>query len=184
METVSFTAMAQGTKADYDLLARYEHEYMAAYPDRLLAALDKLERCIRRVPGQPLRALAAVGHAEPTATAATRSTSWRRYCTTSVTILRPTPTGRWWRQCSSRTCAPRCAGPSSTTGCSRCTTTARHTGDDPNGRDRYRDQRILRLCAEFCELYDQNCFDPGYESLGVEVFEPMVRRVFAEPRYL
>ena len=24
METVSFTAMAEGTKADYDLLARYE----------------------------------------------------------------------------------------------------------------------------------------------------------------
>ena len=38
--------------------------------------------------------------------------------------------------------------------------------------------------AEFCERYDQNCFDPDYESLPLEFFEPMVRRVFAEPRYL
>jgi len=39
-------------------------------------------------------------------------------------------------------------------------------------------------CVEFCELYDQNCFDPAYDSLPVETFEPMVRRVFSEPRYL
>jgi hypothetical protein len=39
-------------------------------------------------------------------------------------------------------------------------------------------------CAEFCERYDQNCFDPDYESLPLDFFEPLVRRVFAEPRYL
>ena len=38
--------------------------------------------------------------------------------------------------------------------------------------------------AEFCERYDQNCLDPDYESEPLEFFEPMVRRVFAEPRHL
>ena len=56
------------------------------------------------------------------------------------------------------------------------------TGDDPDARDRYRDHPQFDACAEFCELYDQNCFDPGYESLPLERFES--RRVFAEPRYL
>ena len=57
-------------------------------------------------------------------------------------------------------------------------------GGDRNARDRYRDHPQFDDCAEFCELYDQNCFDPDYESLPLAFFEPMVRRVFAEPRYL
>jgi len=55
---------------------------------------------------------------------------------------------------------------------------------DRNARDRYSDHPHYEACREFCELYDQNCFDPEYESLPVETFEPMLRRVFAEPRYL
>jgi predicted HD phosphohydrolase len=38
-------------------------------------------------------------------------------------------------------------------------------------------------CAEFCEKYDQASFDPDYDSLPVEHFQPMVRRVFSTPRY-
>jgi hypothetical protein len=38
--------------------------------------------------------------------------------------------------------------------------------------------------VEFCELYDQNCVDPAYDSLPLEHFAAMVRAVFAEPRYL
>ena len=53
-----------------------------------------------------------------------------------------------------------------------------------HARERYRGHPWLDACAEFCERYDQNCFDPDYEPLPLEFFEPMVRRVFAEPRYL
>ena len=60
---------------------------------------------------------------------------------------------------------------------------AHHLGGDRNVRDHYRSSPFFDACAEFCELYDQNSFDPGYESLPIEFFEPMVRRVFAEPRF-
>ena len=43
METVAFTSMEDGTKEDYDLLARYEEQFTAELPDRLLAALDQLK---------------------------------------------------------------------------------------------------------------------------------------------
>jgi hypothetical protein len=33
-------------------------------------------------------------------------------------------------------------------------------------------------CVEFCDRYDQNCFDPGCQSRPFQVFEPMVRSVF------
>jgi predicted HD phosphohydrolase len=61
---------------------------------------------------------------------------------------------------------------------------AHHYDEDRHARERYRDHPYYQACAEFCELYDQNCFDPAYESLPLAHFEPTVRAVFAEPRHL
>src|ERR1700709_1845175 len=44
--TVSFTAMADGTKQDYELLDRRDAEYTERLPDRLLAAVQALEHSI------------------------------------------------------------------------------------------------------------------------------------------
>jgi hypothetical protein len=52
------------------------------------------------------------------------------------------------------------------------------TGDDPNARDIYRDHPSFHACAEFCALYDQNCFDPNFESDPIESIVPVVERVF------
>jgi predicted HD phosphohydrolase len=60
---------------------------------------------------------------------------------------------------------------------------AHHCGEDRNARDVYRDHPYYDDCVEFCAEYDQNCFDPDYDSLTLEFFEPMVRRVFGEARY-
>lgn len=57
-----------------------------------------------------------------------------------------------------------------------------HLGLDRNMRDRFRDHEWWRDCAEFCEKYDQNSFDPAYDTLPLEAFEPAVRAVFAKPR--
>jgi predicted HD phosphohydrolase len=57
-----------------------------------------------------------------------------------------------------------------------------HLGLDRNLRDRHRDHEWFRDCAEFCEKYDQNCFDPEYDTLPLEAFEPAVHRVFAAPK--
>lgn len=57
-----------------------------------------------------------------------------------------------------------------------------HVGLDRNMRDRYRDHPHYEACAEFCELYDQNCFDPKFQNLPLGFFEPMVERKLAKPR--
>jgi predicted HD phosphohydrolase len=57
-----------------------------------------------------------------------------------------------------------------------------HLGLDRDMRDRFRDHEWFRDCAEFCEKYDQNSFDPEYETLPLEAFEPAVRNIFAAPR--
>ena len=55
-------------------------------------------------------------------------------------------------------------------------------GLDRDARERFRDHEWFDATAEFCERYDQCSFDPGYESLPLAEFEPMVKRVFAQPR--
>ncbi len=55
---------------------------------------------------------------------------------------------------------------------------------DRNIRDRYRGNAFFADCVEFCALYDQNCFDPEYETLPLTSFEPLVREIFGKPRQL
>ena len=57
-----------------------------------------------------------------------------------------------------------------------------HLGLDRDMRDRFRGHAYWRDCAGFCEKYDQNSFDPEYDTLPLEAFEPALRAVFAEPR--
>jgi predicted HD phosphohydrolase len=57
-----------------------------------------------------------------------------------------------------------------------------YLGLDKNMRDRFKDHPWFDYTAEFCELYDQSSFEPGYESMSLTDFEPMVRRLFATPR--
>ena len=49
-------------------------------------------------------------------------------------------------------------------------------------RDRFKDNEHFRDCVEFCAKYDQNCFDPEYDTESLEHFAPMVQEVFAQPR--
>src|SRR3569623_2268681 len=57
-----------------------------------------------------------------------------------------------------------------------------YLGLDRNMREQFRGHPHFEYCAQFCHLYDQNSFDPAYESMPLEAFEPMLRRVMAAPR--
>jgi predicted HD phosphohydrolase len=58
-----------------------------------------------------------------------------------------------------------------------------HYGWDRNARDRFKSHPCFQSCADFCERWDQNSFDPDYRSEPLEFFEPMVREVFARSAY-
>jgi len=57
-----------------------------------------------------------------------------------------------------------------------------YLGLDRHMRDQYKDHPQYRQTVEFCALYDAPAFDPKAETLPLEFFEPMLRRVFAKPR--
>lgn len=57
-----------------------------------------------------------------------------------------------------------------------------HLGLDRNMRDQFKDHPYYEYTAQFCHLYDQTAFDPDYESESLDFFEPMVERLFAQPK--
>jgi predicted HD phosphohydrolase len=57
-----------------------------------------------------------------------------------------------------------------------------HIGLDRDMREQFKDHPHYGRTAEFCELYDNPAFDPGGETLPISEFEPMLRRLMAQPR--
>jgi predicted HD phosphohydrolase len=54
-------------------------------------------------------------------------------------------------------------------------------GLDPMMRRKHRDHPCYELAERFADEWDQNAFDPDYDTLPLEHFEPMIREVFGQP---
>lgn len=56
-----------------------------------------------------------------------------------------------------------------------------HPACDRHERERFRGHPAFELTAGFIERYDQNAVDPAYDTAPLDMFEPMVYRLFARP---
>jgi len=54
-----------------------------------------------------------------------------------------------------------------------------YDGKDPNARDRFKGHEFYDACVDFCARWDQVSFDPKFEARPLEHFEPLVRDLFA-----
>ena len=54
-------------------------------------------------------------------------------------------------------------------------------GLDPMMRRKHADHPAYELAARFADEWDQAAFDPDYDTLPLEHFEPLVREVFSRP---
>jgi len=54
-----------------------------------------------------------------------------------------------------------------------------YIGGERDARDIFKDHPHYHACIYFCAKYDQNAFDPDYDTLPLEHFLPAVKRVFA-----
>ena len=60
---------------------------------------------------------------------------------------------------------------------------AHHLGGNKNRREKYKDHEYYQDTIDFCEKYDQNSFDPKYESHSLDFFKPMVKKIFSRKPY-
>lgn len=183
MNTVQFTQMKHGSAEEYALLADLEHQYTQKLPDRILQAVDDLAHSLS---GYQVTRLE---HSLQSATRAYRDGRDEPYVVACLIhdigdVLAPFTHGEMVAAIMKPFFEPKLCWIVKHHGVFQMVYYAHHYGEDRNARDRYRDHAWFDDCAEFCELYDQNCFDPAYESLPLAFFEPMVRRVFsAEPTF-
>jgi predicted HD phosphohydrolase len=62
-----------------------------------------------------------------------------------------------------------------------------HFGGDPDAREKHRealDAEVFELAERFADEWDQTAFDPDYDTLPLEHFEPKVREVFGKPKMI
>ncbi len=54
-------------------------------------------------------------------------------------------------------------------------------GLDRNAREIYRDSPYFDAAAHFCGEWDQEAFDPAYDTLPLDTFVPLLKEVFTRP---
>ncbi len=175
--SVSFTKMSDGTRAEYQYLHALEHQYILALPDRLLAALKRLDD------GLAGYQVSRLEHSLQSATRAEADgadvdmiigalvhdlgdeLAPDNHSQIAAAILRPYVRAEvtWVVEMH---------------GLFQMLYYGEHLDLDPNGREAYRDHEWFDSCATFCERWDQTAFDPTYPTKPLAYFEPMLREVF------
>jgi predicted HD phosphohydrolase len=182
MDTVKFTEMRHGDRQDYALLHTQEVAFAAGTADRLLKAMVELDVSMS---GYKITRL---GHSLQAASRAWNDgadVDWvvcallhdigdiyapYNHDEYAATILRP-----FVRE--------QCAWVVQTHGDFQMLYYAHHVGGNPNKREAFRGNPYFDDCAEFCERWDQNSFDPVYETRALEFFAPLVHEVFNRKAY-
>ena len=181
MQEVSFIHMKDGTAEDYAFLNEHEEDYISALPARLMEALKGLENSlggykVSRLEHSLQSATHAMnaGESEEMIVAALLHDIGDElapcaHSEMAAAILRPYVSDHIYQVIRHH-------------GLFQTYYYNHHFGRDRNLRDHYKDEPWYDDCVRFCEHYDQNCFDPDFESKPLEFFRPMVERVFSKPR--
>ncbi len=179
MDTVSFKQMSDGTAQEYAFLAEHEQQFIAALPDRLMHALQNLAETL---PGYQVTRLEhslqsatrafSAGESEEMIVAALLhdigdDLAPASHSEMAAAILRPFVSEKIYWIVKHH-------------GLFQTYYYNHHFGKDRHARDKYKQHKWYQDCIDFCEKYDQNCFDPDFESKPLEFFRPMVERVMVE----
>ncbi len=176
-----FTSIEQGTKRDWEIISARFSEHAKELPDRILAHLRLLDGDFGGFPVDRLQ------HSLQTATLAHRDGRDEEYVVCALlhdigdtlgpynhadvaaAILKPfvSEANHWMVEHH---------------GIFQGYYFFHHIGMDRDMREAFRGDPGFGQTEEFCARYDGPAFDPDGETLPLEFFEPMLRRVFAQPR--
>lgn len=181
-ETVSFTRMEDGTREDYLMLIKHEKEFMAQTADRVLAQLDLLKGSLDGYK------VSRYEHSLQSATRALRDGAEEEMIVATLLhdigdIVSPSNHSEVAAAILKPYVSEKVHWVVKMHGLFQLYYYGHHYGEDRHARDALKDHPWFEDCRHFCHVYDQASFDPDYETLPIETFEPMVRRVFAESKF-
>ncbi|WP_306047449.1 HD domain-containing protein [Nioella sp. MMSF_3534] len=182
-QKVSFTQMKDGTKEDYELLEKLEKPYLALTADRIM---DELRRQ-GEVSLEGYR-ITRLEHGLQSGTRALREGADIDWVVGALLHdigdgLAPQNHDRFSAEVIRPFVRDEVAWVVEHHGIFQMFYYGHHYGWDKDARDRFKDHPCWQSCADFCERWDQSSFDPDYAYEPLEVFEPMVREVFARKAY-
>lgn len=182
-DKVSFTQMKDGTREEYELLARLEKPYVAGTADRLL----------RQMAGQADEALSGyritrLEHGLQAATRARRDGADIDWVAAALLHdigdgLAPQNHDRFAAEIMRPYLREEVVWVVEHHGIFQMYYYAHHYGWDRELREKYRDSPYYDSCVQFCERWDQSSFDPDYPMDPLESFEGEVHEVFARKAY-
>ena len=180
MKKVDFIRMEDGTAEEYAFLDRLEDQFKLGLVDRLITALQQLENSLSGYQ------ISRLDHVLQGATRAHRAGESEQLVVATLlhdlgddlapyshsemaaAILRPFVSDEIYWIVKHH-------------GIFQMYYYAHHSGGDRNARDQFKGHEYYDAAVRFCHEYDQNCFDPNYNSEPLEFFRPMPERVTAKP---
>jgi predicted HD phosphohydrolase len=176
-----FTSMAASTADDWLIIARHYRTFAQGLPDRLLAHLKLLDGDCGGFPVDRLQ------HSLQTATLAFRAGESEEYVVCALFHDVGDTLGAYnHADVAAAILAPFVSDENRWMVAHHAIFQGyyffHHLGMDRNMRDAFRDHECFERTAEFCERYDNRAFDASMDSMPLEAFEPMVRRVFEKPK--
>ena len=180
METVSFTKMEDGTKEEYAFLEPLYIQCIDGIPEMLLGLLKRMQ-------GDPLGyQIDRYQHSLQTATRAERDGSDEETIVCALLhdigdVLSPDNHSQVVAAILQPFISERNYWVLKHHGLFQGYYYFHHINKDRNIREKFKDHQFYQACVDFCFKWDQCSFDPNYDNLPLEHFEPMVRRIMSEP---
>jgi len=182
IDVVSFTAMEDGTPADYVLLDRFERAHAAGLGDRILATLARLDDSLGGY------RVTRLEHSLQSATRARRDGADIDWVVATLVHdigdeLAPYNHAEYAAAVVRPYVREEIAWVIEHHGVFQSWYYAHHLGGDRNRRDAYADHPWAPLCAEFCARWDQSSFDPDHPTDSLDSFADAVHEVFSRPAH-
>ena len=182
MDKVSFKEMKKGTKEDYLLLDHHEKKFIKSTADRILNFMSTLNSTLEGYQVSRLE------HSLQTATRALHDKADEEMIVAALLHdigdeLAPLNHAEYAAAVLKPYVSEKTHWIIEKHGIFQMYYYAHHLGGDKKRRDKYRDHKYYQDTIDFCEKYDQNSFDPKYESLPLEFFKPIVKKIFSRKPY-
>ena len=183
MDKVSFTRMRDGSAEEYAFLDALEIAYAKALPERIEQQLIKLEHSLSGYQVSRLE------HSLQSATRAHRDARPVDYVVAALVHdigdeLAPYSHSEMAAAIMRPFVSEKLYWIIKTHGVFQLYYYGEQVGMNKDARDCFREHPWFDDAVEFCEKYDENCFDPEYQSEPLSFFRPMLQEVFSrEPEF-
>jgi len=177
MKTVKFNEMKDGDQEDYDLLAKFEDKYIEGTADRVIRVLKGLDSSLGGYK------ISRLEHSLQAASRALRDNADEEmvvaallhdigdeiaplnHSEISAAVLKPFVSEKTHWIVEKH-------------GLFQAYYYNHHYDQDRNLRDKFKGHPFYKDTLDFCSRWDQNSFDPSYDTIQLKEFIPMVYRIF------